>query len=72
MGDETVYGVDERGGKTSFPYVEKGESTVPDTSGAVFFLGICASLEKEPEENFLWMRKGDLKWQNFRKERSIP
>jgi hypothetical protein len=52
MGDKTVYGVDERGGRTSFPYVEKGESTVPDTSGAVFILGICVSLEEEPEENF--------------------
>lgn len=33
---------------------------------------ICVLLKEEPEENFLWMRKGDLKWQNFRKERSIP
>lgn len=33
---------------------------------------ICVLLKEEPEENFLWMRKGDLKWQNFRKERWIP
>ena len=52
MGDKTVYGVDERGGRTSFPYVEKGESTVSDTSRAVFILGICVSLEEKTEENF--------------------
>ena len=51
--------------------VVKGESKVLGTSGAVFILGICVSLEEETEGNFLRMRKGDLKWQNFRKERWI-
>ncbi len=34
---------------------------------------ICVLLkERNQRKIFLWMRKGDLKWQNFRKERSIP
>lgn len=37
---------------------------MPGTSGSVFILGICVLLKKEAQENFLWMLKEELKWQN--------